>query len=55
MSASSAVTVLRSPSRFSEAGNSTTRIGASLDFFGEAAATPEGGAVFLAEPCPRTY
>ena len=42
MSANSAVTVLRSPSRFSEAGVSTTRIGESFDFSGEAAGVPIG-------------
>ncbi|MEA2680040.1 MAG: hypothetical protein QOK03_1762, partial [Candidatus Binataceae bacterium] len=39
MSANSAVTVLRSPSRFSAAGVWAVRIAGSLDFF---AATPEG-------------
>src|SRR5208337_3392638 len=37
ISAKSAVTVLRSPSRFSGAGVSATRIGESFDFFAEAA------------------
>src|SRR5208282_6672535 len=36
MSANSAVTVLRSPSRFSGAGVSATRIGGSLGFFADA-------------------
>src|SRR5271163_3631577 len=44
MSANSAVTVLRSPSRFSEAGASLTRIGESLDFFASAAAGVVNGA-----------
>src|SRR5208283_1725569 len=38
ISANSAVTVLRSPSRFSEAGESATRIGESFGFFDDAAA-----------------
>src|SRR5271156_3171665 len=44
ISANSAVTVLRSPSRFSEAGASLTRIGESLDFFASAAAGVVNGA-----------
>src|SRR5215469_7329625 len=44
MSANSAVTVLRSPSRFSDAGASVTRIWLSRDFFAGAVAagTPSG-------------
>src|SRR5215472_7376298 len=38
MSANSAVTVLRSPSRFSAAEASATRIGPSFDFFADAGA-----------------
>src|SRR5271165_4418975 len=38
ISANSAVTVLRSPSRFSELGESATRIGESFDFFDDAGA-----------------
>jgi hypothetical protein len=44
MSANSAVTVLRSPSIFSLAGVSATRIGESLDFFAEAAEAPPSAA-----------
>src|SRR5262245_59541943 len=40
VSAKSAVTVLRSPSKFSDLGMSATRIGASSDFFGDAAVAP---------------
>src|SRR5208282_5730689 len=44
ISANSAVTVLRSPSRFSEAGASATRIGKSFDFFDVAAMDAPNGA-----------
>src|SRR5271168_3764701 len=44
ISANSAVTVLRSPSRFSEAGVSATRIGESFDCFAEAAGGCPSGA-----------
>ena len=44
MSANSAVTVLRSPSRFSAADESATRIGESFDFFDDAAAGAPNGA-----------
>src|SRR5271154_4905662 len=43
ISANSAVTVLRSPSRFSEAGGSDTRIGGSVDFLDDAAAGAPNG------------
>jgi len=45
MSANSAVTVLRSPSRFSAAEGSATRIGESFDFFAGAAAAGAPSAV----------
>src|SRR6202167_5922294 len=44
ISANSAVTVLRSPSRFSDAGESATRIRESFDFFDDAAAGAANGA-----------
>src|SRR5271165_5636764 len=44
ISANSAVTVLRSPSRFSAAGASATRIGASFDFFDDAVVGAPNGA-----------
>src|SRR5271154_6305853 len=44
ISANSAVTVLRSPSRFSEAGGAATRIGESFGFFDDAAAGAANGA-----------
>jgi hypothetical protein len=44
MSANRAVTVLRSPSRFSGFGGSATRIGASFDVFGDPTAGASSGA-----------
>src|ERR1700693_4195029 len=44
LSANSAVTVLRSPSRFSGAGVSATRIGVSFDFLEAAGGCPSAAA-----------